>query len=88
MASDPIAEAKTVASFIAAVDKKYGLDLPTSFDGGDLAAIWQSKIKVQKEEPPQEVVYKARGEGKLQITMPAGKVCLSVVAPREQEKKK
>jgi hypothetical protein len=87
MPSDPILEAETVAMFIAAVDEKYDWDLPTSFEGGDMAAIWEAEVTVQ-EKPSPGVLYKATGKHDLPIAVPSSMVCLSVVDPskaKEQE---
>jgi hypothetical protein len=78
MADDPILDAKTVAAMMVAIDKVYGLELPTSFpDGTVLAQLWDQSIEVTKD-PEAGVLYLANGTTPFPITVLPGTVLVRV----------
>jgi hypothetical protein len=53
MADDPILNAKTVTALCAAIDARFGLGLPLSFDSGTvLATLWGLSITVTQDPEP------------------------------------
>jgi hypothetical protein len=87
--SDPVAEAKTVAEMMAALNKAYGLELPESFPKGtQLGLLWEEQITVTPR-PSLEDLYKAIGNSPVQINVPKSMqstVSIRVEGPSEEEK--
>jgi hypothetical protein len=76
---DPILDAKTIAQLAEALDKVYGLTLPTSFppDSQFLNAIWAVGVAVQPGNPP--IVYLAEATAPLAFgSLPVLQGCIFV----------